>query len=95
MKIVVDKRVYKDAEKIPEYIKRKAAKEMIALKNAVSLSELENVRHMKGTDAPYYRLKFNDYRFMIYYDADTDTAEVLSLTHRKDTYKKQNQPWHK
>jgi len=95
MKIDVDKQVYKDAEKIPEHIQIRAAKEMKALKNATSLSELPNVRHLEGTDEPYYRMKFNRYRFMLYYDIEKDIVEVISLTHRKDTYKKHNLPWRK
>ena len=95
MNIDVDKQVYKDAEKIPKPIQIRAAKEMKALKDATSLSELVNVRHMEGTDEPYYRLKFNEYRFMLYHNIEEDIIEVISLTHRKDTYKKHNLPWNK
>ena len=93
MKILTDKRVFKDVDKVPKYIQEKAADELENLKTAMSLSELGNVKQMSGTKEPYYRMKFSDYRFVLYYDKDSDTVEVLSLTHRKDTYKRQNLPW--
>ena len=67
--------------------------EIETLKNAITLSDVANVRHLRGTDEPYYRLKFGDYRMILYYAQDTNTVKLLSITHRKDTYKKQNLPW--
>ena len=93
MNVVPDKKVLKDIEKLPKYAKNVAAIELECLKLASNLDELVNVKQMKGTNEPYYRMKFNDYRFMLYYDVETNTVEVISLTHRKDTYKKQNLPW--
>ena len=95
MNLDVDKQVLKDKEKLPKYVQLLAAKELKNLIAAGSINELENVRHLKGTKKPYYRLSFNDYRFMLYYETETDTVEVLSLTHRKDSYKKHNLPWRK
>jgi len=87
------KRVFKDVSKLPLHIQKKAAEELETLKAATSLSELDNVVQMEGTDEPYYRLKFDKYRFLLHHDIETDTVKVLSLTHRKDTYKKHNLPW--
>ena len=95
MNIKVDKQTYKDAEKLPKHIQLRAAEEMKALKNAKNLSELSNVRRMEGTNEPYYRMKFSSYRFMLYHNVEEDIVEVVSLTHRKDYYKKQNLPWHR
>ena len=86
-------RVYKDADKIPVQAKLEAAQELEKLEKAANLGEMENVEKMKGTKEPYYRLKFGNYRFLLYHDAKTDTVEVLTLKHRKDAYKKQNLPW--
>jgi mRNA-degrading endonuclease RelE of RelBE toxin-antitoxin system len=93
MKTKNHKRVFKDVSRLPEHIQEKAAQELENLKAAASLSELDNVIHMEGTDEPYYRLKFDKYRFLLYYDIENDIVKVLSLTHRKDTYKKHNLPW--
>jgi mRNA-degrading endonuclease RelE of RelBE toxin-antitoxin system len=93
MNVEVKKRVWKDAEKLPQYIKDMAADEIKNLKAANDLSELNNVEHMEGTDEPFYRLKFNDYRFLLYHNKETNILEVLKLKHRKDAYKKHNLPW--
>ena len=86
-------RVYKDSEKLPKQIKIMAAEELEKLENAPNLKILRNVTPLKGTKEPYYRLKFNNYRFLLYHDTETDIVEILSLVHRKDSYKKHNLPW--
>ena len=93
MIIIIEKRVYKDADKFPKNVQELTAQQIEILKSATTLSDVPNVRPMEGTEEPYYRLKFSAYRLMMYYDLDTNTLQVLSLTHRKDTYKKQNLPW--
>jgi len=89
----IEKRVYKDADKFPKNIQELAAQQIEVLKAAPTLNDIPNIRQMEGTNEPYYRLKFNDYRYILYYDIENETLKVLSLTHRKDTYKKQNLPW--
>ena len=59
MNVEVKKRVWKDAEKLPQYIKDLVADEIENLKAANNLSDLTNVEPMEGTDEPFYRLKFN------------------------------------
>ena len=93
MNVDVKKRVWKDAEKLPQYIKDMAANEIENLKTANNLKELDNVEPMEGTNEPFYRLRFNDYRFLLYYNEETKFVEVRRLKHRKDAYKKQNLPW--
>jgi mRNA-degrading endonuclease RelE of RelBE toxin-antitoxin system len=93
MNVDVKKRVWKDAEKLPQYIKDMVADEVENLRVANNLGELGNVEHMEGTEEPYYRLKFNDYRFLMYFNEDTKTLEIRKLKHRKDAYKKHNLPW--
>ena len=95
MNVEVDKKVEKDTEKLPKHVKLKAAKEMKKLRDANSLSELKNVRDLKGTDEPYYRLKFGDYRYILYHNHETDIIEVVALKPRKGSYKKHNLPWRK
>ena len=93
MHVEVRKKVWKEIDRMPIHIQLKAAEQLENLKATNSLSELDNVRHLEGTDEPYYRLKFTDYRFLFYYDEATNTVNVRSLKHRKDSYKKQNLPW--
>ena len=95
MKTIVEKRVYKEAGKLPKYVQELAAQQIEVLKKASSLSNIPNVVPMEGTEEPFYRLKFSNYRFILYYDIENNILKVLSLTHRKDSYKKHNLPWRK
>ena len=89
------KKIDKYIAVLPAYAKEDAALQIEALKKAATLSEITNVRPMEGTDEPFFRLKFGDYRMMMYYYQDTETVRILSISHRKDTYKKHNLPWRK
>ncbi|MCL2041350.1 MAG: hypothetical protein FWG84_04840 [Bacteroidales bacterium] len=93
MNVIVKKNIWKEVTKLPQYIQIMSVEQLDKLEAADSLSKLDNVRHLEGTDEPYYRLKFNDYRFIFYYDEETKTANVIRLKHRKDSYKKHNLPW--
>jgi len=92
MHVEIKKRVSKDTEKLPINIQLLAAKEIEKLRAASSLAEIDSIEPMEGTDEPYYRLKFNNYRYLLYYDETTNTVSVRRLKHRKDAYKKQNLP---
>ena len=89
------KKLCKDIDKLPKYAKEDAAEQIKILKKASTLSEVPDVRHMEGTDEPYYRLKFGNYRMMLYYYQETETVRILSITHRQESYKKHNLPWRK
>jgi len=93
MNVKVKKSVFKETEKLPKHVQEAAKEQINNLKVANTLGELENIEHMQGTDEPYFRLKFNDYRFLLYLDPDTNIVNIRSLLHRKDAYKKQNLPW--
>ena len=93
MNVIVKKNIWKVVAKLPLHVQIMSVEELDKLAAANNLSELDNVRHLEGTDEPYYRLKFNDYRFIFYYDEKTKTAKVKRLKHRKDAYKKHNLPW--
>jgi mRNA-degrading endonuclease RelE of RelBE toxin-antitoxin system len=87
------KKICKDVDKLPQFVREQAAQQIETLQAAATLSDVSNVSHLQGTHEPYYRLKFGDYRMMLYYYQDTNTVMLLSITHRKDTYKKHNLPW--
>jgi len=95
MNVEIDKRVYKDTDKLPSYAQALAKEQIMKLLNANELTDLHHVRQMEGTDEPYYRLKFGSYRYMMYYDSEKKVVTILSLSHRKDAYKKHNLPWRK
>ena len=91
--IIRKKRICKDVDKLPQFAKEEVVQQIEVLKAAALLSDVANIRQLKGSDEPYYRLKFGDYRILLYYYQDINTVKILSITHRKDTYKKQNLPW--
>jgi mRNA-degrading endonuclease RelE of RelBE toxin-antitoxin system len=93
MKVIVKKNIWKEVAKLPQHIRTMSVEQLDKLEAANNLSELDNVNHLQGTDEPYYRLKFNDYRFLFHYDEATQTVNVIRIKHRKDAYKKQNLPW--
>ena len=96
MKREVGKRVYKEIAKLPLYAQIAAKTEMDKVKEAASfraLFDVADVKHVEGTDEPYYRLKFGKYRYITYYSAEIEQLKIILLAHRKDAYKKQNQPW--
>ena len=96
MNYEVEKRVYKDTEKLPLYAQEAADEELERIEKAAdfeSLTRVSDIRRIEGTEEPYYRLKFGKYRYLLYYDAETELLKILRLTHRKDSYKKQNLPW--
>ena len=93
MNVIVKKNIWKTVAKLPQYIQAMSVEQLEKLEKANSLSEMDNVKHLEGTTEPYYRLKFNDYRFIFYYDEATQTVNVRRLNHRKDVYKKYNLPW--
>jgi len=95
MKVEAKKKVEKEIEKAPKHVQIMVAEQIKKLKAADSPNELENVRQMKGTNEPYYRMKFNDYRLLLYHDIENDIVNIRALAHRKDAYKKQNLPWRK
>ena len=92
MNVEVKRKVWKEAETLPTHIQILVDEQIEKLKLANSLIELDNVRHLKGTGEPYYRLKINNYRIIFYYDQETNTVDIRKLKHRKDVYKKHNLP---
>ena len=95
MNVKVKTKVTKDADKLPKSAKETAENIIEDLKAAATLSNIPDVRKLEGTDEPYYRIKFGNYRMMLYYEHATETVKVLSITHRQESYKKHNLPWRK
>jgi len=93
MTVKIKKKVWKEAEVLPTHIQILVDEQIEKLKSANDMSDLDNAIPLKGTSEPYYRLKFGDYRIIMYYDESTNTADIRKLSHRKDTYKKHNLPW--
>ena len=95
MKTNVNRKVEKEVEKVPNSIKLLVIESINELEKANSIHDIKNVIPMEGTKEPYYRMTIRTYRLLLHYENETKTVTVHALTHRKDTYKKENLPWRK
>ena len=95
MKTNVNRKVEKEIEKVPDNIKVLVAEFIEELIKAENLHEVKNIIPIESTKELYYRKTVRNYRLLLYYEKDTKTVTVHALTHRKDTYKKENLPWRK
>jgi mRNA-degrading endonuclease RelE of RelBE toxin-antitoxin system len=95
MNTIVKKQVLKDAQKVPNFVKEQVLDIIKDLEKAENLYDIKNVVPMEGTEEPYFRITFGTYRLLVHYEKETQTVRIRALTHRKDSYKKQNLPWNK
>lgn len=86
MKIRIDKSFVKDVDKITDKkILQNLNKHIIQLETSRSLTELPNVKKIKGYNS-YFRIRIGNYRLGL----EEITGSVICLTrflHRKDIYK--------
>ena len=86
MKIFIDKSFVKDVDKITDKkLLRNLNKLIIELENSNSLTELPQVKKIKGYDS-FYRIRLGNYRLGL----EEIKGERICLTrflHRKDIYK--------
>lgn len=85
MKVVFLNSLKKDLAKITNLKLKEQLKSIIlTLEGAASLSELPNLKKMKGHPTAY-RIRIGDYRLGLY--AEHDTVEIARLVKRNDIYK--------
>jgi mRNA interferase RelE/StbE len=86
MKILIDKSFVKDVDKITDKkLLRNLNKLIIELENSNSLTELPNVKKIKGYDS-FFRIRIGNYRLGL----EEISGKGICLTrflHRKDIYK--------
>lgn len=74
-----------DLKRIMDKSMLKILKEIvIQLENSNSLSEIENIKKIKGSKTAF-RLRINDYRLGFYFE--NGIIELCRFVHRKDIYK--------
>lgn len=85
MKTEFRQKFAKDIASIKDKTIRRQIKEIIlALEKASSLSEVRNLKKLKGASSAY-RIKIGDYRMGFF--LENDTVEFTRFLHRKDIYK--------
>ena len=87
MKILYTEQFSKDLDKITNDVrlKKNILQIIDRIKQADYLSELENVRKIKGYEG-YYRIRMGDFRVGI--KITDNSVEMLRCLHRKDIYRR-------
>ena len=85
MNVKIDKSLEKDINKIKDKrILKRLHSVIIMMQNSSSLSEIKNLKKIRGTKN-FYRIRIGEFRLgIIYYNK---TIEIIRLLHRKDIYR--------
>ena len=85
MIVKIDKSLEKDLSKITDQIIiKKLHSIIISIQKSSKLSEINNIKKLKGTKN-FYRIRIGNYRLGIVYQ--NKTIEIIRLLHRKDIYR--------
>ena len=85
MIVKIDKSLEKDLSKISDKTTlKKLHSTIIKLQNAKDLSEISNLKKLKGSQS-YFRIRIGDYRLGIVHE--NNEIEIIRLLHRKDIYR--------
>lgn len=87
MKIEIRSSFVRDTKKCTQKIKDKITEAIHEIFEAQSLSDLKNIKELKGgKDAKYaYRMRIDDYRICFYYR--DDSVELVRVLPRKTVYR--------
>jgi mRNA interferase RelE/StbE len=75
---------FRDAKKIPNELRLELDKAIIALENAQSLKQIQNLKKLKGHHTAY-RVKIGPFRLCFYFE--NDTIKIARFLPRKDVYR--------
>jgi mRNA-degrading endonuclease RelE of RelBE toxin-antitoxin system len=85
MEVVFLQSFENDLKKVQDKSLLKKLKDtIINLENSKSLSEVANIKKIKGSQSAF-RLRIKDYRLGLFYE--NGTIELCRFVHRKDIYK--------
>lgn len=87
MQIVLEKKIFKDFDKIDDFILQKLQILILGLQNIETLEEVKvtfDCKKMQGYTS-YYRIRIGEYR--LGFSVDKDQVRLIRFLHRKDIYK--------
>ncbi len=85
MIVRIDKSLQKDISKIQDKkVKSKLVQVIVNIQKANKLSEIRNIKKIKGSKN-YYRIRVGEYRLGLI--ITSKQAELIRFIHRKDIYK--------
>ncbi len=86
--VLIDERVEKDLEKVPNYVVNKFLKLLDEFeKNPIRPRPGFDVKPMEGYPGNTYRLRIGMYRVLYSVDNETKKVRITSVQHRGDAYK--------
>lgn len=86
--ILIDERIEKDLDKVPNHIVKKFVKLLDEFeKNPVQPRSGFDVKPMEGYPSNTYRLRIGKYRVLYAVDNNTKKVRITSIQHRGDAYK--------
>ena len=86
--VLVDERVEKDLEKVPNYVVEKFLRLLDEFeKNPIRSRSGFDVKPMEGYPGNTYRLRMGKYRVLYAVDNDNKKVRITTVQHRGDAYK--------
>ena len=86
--VLIDERVEKDLEKIPNYIVKKFIKLLDEFeKDPIRPRSGFDLKSMEGYPKNTYRLRIGDYRVLYSVDHEVKKVRITTVQHRGDAYK--------
>lgn len=87
MQIVFEKKIFKDFDKVDDFVLQKVQALISGLRNTKTLEEIKigfDCKKMQGYTS-YYRIRIGEYR--LGFSVDKDQVRLIRFLHRKDIYK--------
>ena len=86
--VLVDEKVEKDLEKVPNYIVEKFLRLLDEFeKNPIRMRSGFDVKLMEGYPSNTYRLRIGKYRILYAVDNDNKKVRITTIQYRSDAYK--------
>lgn len=87
MQIVLEKKIFKDFDKVDDFVLQKVQILISDLQNTKTLEKIKirfDCKKMQGYMS-YYRIRIGEYR--LGFSVDKDQVRLIRFLHRKDIYK--------
>ena len=86
--VIIDKRVYKDLEKIPNHICEKFLAALDEFEtDPIHARPKFDVKELKGFPKSLYRLRLGDYRVLYSVDKENKEVKITIIVPRKQAYR--------
>ena len=77
----------KDIERLPVFARQAILATLLEMETAIKLTDLVNVKKLKGCGDDVYRIRVGQYRLVWHWDKEKQIITMLEAADRKDIYK--------